>query len=294
MHRAFITGADVEAYETPERARQIRSDQSAEAMAQHAYDSRVSFQGNRGELTPAQTTFPADGIVSGPNHAAALAGKYRKHAPAVMDVRELSEGPNLPHRDESGISTEARDRYRKTGYYHAAIDAFSSDAYLDKLSPIARKARSQKRHVSTGGIEYVMPHGAGVDKPLTARNKHLMYKSDPTAREALANVMRDDNQTASAGEPVANRYTLVIPRDMLVMLARVHDVQAKRGKLAGDNRSDMLRELAKSIEPGEMVDIDLYSPSEVASLTQGLPKRYKSGEFGQFLKDLATFAKIEK
>jgi len=261
MHRAFITERDYLVYEDPKRARQRMDDERAVGMETLAHTARAP---------------------------------YPQSAPPIMNVDELSEGPNLPHRDDKDISTEARDRAAKAGYYQAATYAFSSDAYLDKPSPIDRKARSKRKHVSTSGITYVMPHGAGVDKPLTARNKHLMYKNDPTAREALANVMRDATPTDSAGEPVANRYTLAIPRDMLVMLARVHDIQAKRGKLAGDNRSDTLRELAARIEPGEMVDIDLYSPSEVTSLTQGLPKRYKSGEFGQFLKDLATFVKIEK
>lgn len=262
------------------RVSQRRSDDRSEHMAAHAaYD----------ELRP-KTYGSGDSRAIGK----IIPERFRKVSPVIMDVAELSEGPNLPHRDDKDISTEARDRAAKAGYYAAATFAFSSDAYMDKPSPIDRKAGSKKKHVSTSGIEYVMPHGAGTDKPLTARNKHLMYKQDPTAREALANVMRDETQTASAGEPVADRYTLVIPRDMLVMLARVHDIQAERGKLAGDNRSDMLRELANRIEPGEMVDIDLYSPSEVTSLTQGLPKRYKSGEFGQFLKDLATFAKIQK
>lgn len=265
--------------EAQARVAQRRSNDRAEHMAAHAaYD----------ELRP-KTYGSGDTRVIGKF----IPERFRKVSPVIMDVSELSEGPNLPHRDDKDISTEARDRAAKAGYYAAATYAFSSDAYLDKPSPIDRKAGSKKKHVSTSGIEYVMPHGAGTDKPLTARNKHLMYKQDPTAREALANVMRDA-EPASAGEPVADRYTLVIPRDMLVMLARVHDIQAKRGKLAGDNRSDTLRELAKTTKPGETVDIDLYSPSEVTSLTQGLPKRYKSGEFGQFLKDFATYAKINK
>jgi len=293
MHRAFITAADVEAYESPERAKQIRADQNAEAMAQHAHDPRVTHQGNRGELTPAQTTFPADGIVSGPNHAAALAGKYRKHAPAVMVPAELAEGPNLPHRDDKDISTLARDASWKTGYYQAGVDAFSTDAYMEKPSPIDRKAGSkrQRRHFTSNGEEYFVTHGAGTAKPLTSSNKHLGYWRRPTEAEALRNLSARNETTQPA---LPTRWQLVVPRDMLVMLARVHDIQAQRGKLHGDGRGDMLRAIAAEVAPGEDVTLELFTPTEVLGMTQGLPKRYKTGEFGQFLKDTATFAKLNK
>jgi hypothetical protein len=291
MHRAFITAADVEAYETPERAKQIRSDQNAEAMAQHAYDARVSHQGNRGELSPSQTTFPTDSTHElGPNEAAMLAGKYRKHAPARMDVAELSEGPNLPHRDDKDISTLARDTSWKSGYYHAGVDAFSSDAYMEKPSPIDRKAGSkrQRRHFTSKGEEYFVTHGAGTEKPLTSSNKHLGYWRRPTETEALRNL----SERPAPTEPA--RWQLTVPRDMLVMLARVHDIQAQRGKLHGDGRGDMLRAIAADVAPGEDVTLELFTPTEVLGMTQGLPKRYKTGEFGQFLRDTATFAKLHK
>lgn len=294
MHRAFITAADYEAYETRERAAQRRADDNAEAMAQHAYDARVSHQGNRGELSPSQTTFPSDSTHDlGPNEAAMLAGKYRKHAPVRMDVSELSEGPNLPHRDDKDISTLARDTAWKTGYYQAGTDAFSSDAYMEKPSPIDRKAGSkrQRRHFTSNGEEYYVTHGAGTERPLTSSNKHLAYWRRPTERDALANVMREGKGTATA-EPV--RYTMSIPRSFLVTLARVHDIQAQRGRLHGDNRGDMLRELATLIAPGESVDVEWFTPSDVLGMTQNLPKRYRTGEFGQFLKDTATFAKLNK
>lgn len=315
MHRAFITGADVEAYESPERARQIRSEQNAEAMAQHAYDARVSHQGNRGELSPSQTTFPSDSTHElGPNEAAMLAGKYRKHAPVPMDIAELSEGPNLPHRDDSGISRIAQDTSRKVGYYQAGTDAFSSDAYMGKRTPIDRKANDKRTFRNGKGEIYVLPQGLsskysdpekhdvanphqvdGWGKPLTAGNKHLSYWRNPTEREALANVTREGRDTAPT-EPV--RYIMTIPREFLVTLARIHDIQAQRGRLHGDNRGDMLRDLATKIAPGETADVEWFTPTEVLGMTQKLPKRYRkgygTGEFGQFLKDTATFAKLNK
>jgi hypothetical protein len=311
--RAFIGGRDYEVYETAERASQRRIDDREAEMAANAYDSRVSPQGNRGELTPAQTTFPTDSTHTlGPNEAARLAKKYGKCAPVEMDRDELAEGPALPHRDDTDISTVARDTAWKAGYYQAGTDAYSSDAHMGN-DPIARKARGKRTYQNGNGETYVVPVGLpsqyryttkdgnpvqphqvqGWGKSLTSKNKHLAYWRDPTADEALSNVRTGGNRTQQKPNP-ADYHEMIVPREYLVMLARVNDIQAARGRIENDGKGDMLRELATLVPAGENVTVTLYSPTEVRGMFTGLPKRYKNGDFGQFLKDIATNIKLQK
>lgn len=260
MHRAFITERDYLVYEDRERARQRMNDERAEGMDVLAHESRKP---------------------------------YPKSAPDVMDVDELSEGPNLPHRDDKDISTRSRDAAWKAGYYRAGIDAFTSDAYMDKPSPIDRKASARNTRRMSDGTAYALTHGGGEPgqwgRPLTATNKHLSYWRDPTSREALANLAGHGPDHATPG----NYFTLEIPREFLVMLARVHDIQAKRGKIEDRGQGDTLRETAQRVTEGT-VTVSLYSPSDVLTMSEGLPKRYRTGQFGQLMKDLATHAKLNK
>jgi hypothetical protein len=276
------------------RVSQRRSDDRAEHMAAHAaYEEQRPKVYGTGENRVVGKTVPE---------------RFRKGPVPVMDVTELAEGPNLPHRDDKDISTLARDASAKAGYYAAGVDAYSSDAYLDKKSPIDQKANARHTYHNGKGEAYVLPHGAGSayrrterdgittdphaqngwGKALTASNKHLGYWRRPTEAEALRNLSERPETTEPA------RWQLVVPRDMLVMLARVHDIQSQRGKLHGDGRGDMLRAIAADVPPGEEVTLELFTPTEVLGMTQGLPKRYKTGEFGQFLKDTATFVKLNK
>lgn len=306
MHRAFIAGSDYEAYETAERAAERRRDDREVEMAAHAvYDAQKPVLVDDAETQAINAKY---GV--GNTYASTVPERFRKGLVPVMDPAELAEGPNLPHRDDKDISTLARDTSAKAGYYAAGVDAYSTDAYMDKKSPIDQKANARHTYHRANGEAYVLPHGAGskyrrtVDpktgvvtdphkqdgwgKALTGSNKHLGYWRRPTETEALRNLSERPETTEPA------RWQLVVPRDMLVMLARVHDIQSQRGKLQGDGRGDMLRAIAADVSPGEDVTLELFTPTEVLSITQGLPKRYKSGEFGQFLRDTATFAKLNK
>lgn len=290
MHRAFISERDYEAYESPDRARERRHDDREVELAAHAV-----YEGQKPKRVGDDATRAINARFGIPDtYAATVPERFRAGDVPVMDCDELSEGSNLPHRDDRDVSVRSRDIAAKTGYYHAGTDAFSSDAYMDKPDPIERKAgaKRKRRHFTSEGDEYFVTHGAGQwGKPLTATNKHLAYWRDPTARDALANVA--DNRPVREPEP-RDYFTIDIPREFLVMLAKVSDIQAQRGKLDNKGQGDMLREVAQHVPPGETVTVDLYSPSDVLNMTEALPKRYRTGQFGQLMKDIATHAKLAK
>lgn len=290
MHRAFISERDYESYETRERAAQRRQGDREVHMAAHAV-----YEGQKPKRVGDERTRAINARFGIPDtYAADVPERFRKGDVPVMKRDELAKGPNLPHRDDRDVSARSRDAAAKAGYYHAGTDAFSSDAYMGKPDPIERKAgaKRKRRHFTSEGDEYFVTHGAGRwGKPLTTTNKHLTYLRDPTARDALANVA--DNRPVREPEP-RDYFTIDIPREFLVMLAKVSDIQAKRGKLDNNRQGDMLRQVAERVPPGEAVTVDLYSPSDVLAMTRDLPKRYRNGQFGQLMKDIATHAKLAK
>jgi len=302
VHRAFVTERDYDSYESPERAAQRRQLDREEQLAAHAvHDSQ------RAKRVGDEATRAINARFNIPDtYAKTVPERFRKGDVPVMDASELSEGPNLPHRDDKGISTRSRDTTAKIGYYSAGTDAYSSDAYMGKDSPIDRKGRTGN-YRNGRGETYVVPHGLHSSyrettdkegrtqapheagrwgKPHTARNKHLAYWRDPTATEALRNVR------TSAPKPA--HLALEIERGLLLMWVRLHDIMVRRGDITDGGRSAVIREVVDATPPGAIVTVDMYRSEDIARITNNAPKRYKRGDFGKFLKDIATQAKLAK
>lgn len=302
MHRAFVTERDYDSYESPERAAQRRQNDRKEELAAHAvHDSQKPERVGDDETRAINARFKIPDT-----YAKTVPERFRKGKVPVMDTGELSEGPNLPHRDDKGVSERSRDTVAKIGYYSAGTDAYSSDAYMGKDSPIDRKGRTGN-YRNDRGETYVVPHGLHSSyrkttdakgktqaphqagrwgKPHTARNKHLAYWRDPTATEALRNVRTN--------APKPAHLALEVERGLLLMWVRLHDIMVRRGEITDGGRSAVIREIVDATRPGDMVTVDMYRSEDITRITNKAPKMYRKGEFGKFLKDLATQAKVEK
>lgn len=288
MHKAFIGERDGRGvYLDPARWRQVMDDERDEAMA---------YADRSGDFDPHSQ--------QGKKWLGQNAHKYAKACTVSIDVDELAEGPNLPHRDDKANSENVRATNRKQGQYATGIDAYLGDKYVPtqrggegKPDPIMAAAERDRlrgtrakygdttaqafikeNRTTTWGEQYVNAYGTTLLKrSLHSRLSYMRYWSDPTGNEALRNV---------TGNRGGEYVTVEMSRGLLKMWLRLHNILVERGRLTDKGRADAIARTIAGMESAyDVASVRVYRPADLWQFRHA-PRRYHEGEFGEFLQFL--------
>lgn len=291
MHRAFITARDYEAYEADDTAaRHRKRDRESELAAHGAYDKQKPILVGDDETRAINARFGIPDTYDRP-----VPDRYRPGPVTGVDASnsELSDSPNLPHRDDKGVSKQARYSAWKVRGYADAIDA-------------TEKPTGEKRTYHGPHGSYFVPDGLNLTrrnasksnlphkrsswgKPLTSGKKYLAYWRDPTGAEAIRNVT-----TSTVHRTQSNYVSIEVERGILLMWTRLHEILVTRGIIQDEGRSAAMWAVVNQAKPGETLTLEVYTKTDLGKFVKRAPKMYRKGAFGAFLKNIATQAKLEK
>lgn len=148
-------------------------------------------------------------------------------------------------------------------------------AYGDKR---ARDFIAAKRTTSTGE-RFVVPAGTRILRaPMHGPAGYLRYWVDGTAREALANIAREQREPERT-------ISFEISRDMLATWLKAHTAMVERGMLQDKGRGAIMASVIAGIPDGGTVKFArLYTERDFIWFLKKVPNRFKRGTFGAFLR----------
>lgn len=183
------------------------------------------------------------------------AGLHPKHLP------ETEGGNGKPHPMDAVADAE-RMRGLRAAYGDKRAQAFVND-----------------KRTLPDGTRFVVPVGHSPwGRPLRGKLSYLRKWSDPTGNMAISQV---------TGAPKDNSYVLHMTRGKVMMMLQVHRILVERGKLQDQGRTERLEAIANGLAPDQVASTRLYNRTDLAKFAH-VPKRYKKGAFGEFVRFVAN------
>lgn len=187
-------------------------------------------------------------------------GKRHPMSPDAIAARERREAQVMALPDVEEFTRERRT----TSWDETYVKPYGAPTYR-----IVRDKKGKRHVYSQGAFRRAMRGPAG----------YLRYWTDPTSSEALRNVKGNRPERA---------VTIEMSRGLLKMWLRLHDIMAGIGRLTDNGRSKVIGELIANMGANDTVTFRMYSKKDIRWIAKKAPKSYREGDFGEFLKFLAS------